>query len=135
MLTEPSVYILLVCGLLAFEFIIGGIKGKIKMFINAANKIMITIVVGPFILVYRVIKTPFGYVFKQISTLYVDRKNNQKYSELEDEAVQGLLALSKRGGIKRKTNKNKNKKNKTKKNRRYKKHNTRHKRRHQTKRR
>ena len=134
-LTEPSIYILIVCGLLAFEFIIGGIKGRIKMFINTAKQIMVTIVVGPLILVYKVIKTPFGYVFKQIGTLYMNDKNNKNYSELEDDAVQGLLALSKRGGVKKRTRKNKNKKNKTRKNRHGKKHNTRHKRRRLTRRR
>jgi hypothetical protein len=133
--TEPSIYVILVCGLLAFEFTIGGIKGKIKMFLNAAKQTIVTIVIGPFILVYRAIKTPFGWVFRQISTLYMDRQNYKKFLK-EQEEGEIYDPNQKYGGRKRKTRRNKkNKKNKTRKFRHGKKHNTRHRRRRLTKRR
>ena len=132
--TEPALYTILVCGLLVMEITIGGIRGRIRIFLNAAKQLIVTIVIGPFILVYRVIKTPFGLIFKQISTLYMP-KTQRTITQSEEDAVQGLLALSKRGGRRRKTYKNKNKKNKTRKIRHKKKHNTRHRRRHLTKKR
>jgi hypothetical protein len=130
-MTEPSLYIILICGLLAMEITIGGVRGRIRIFFNAAKQLIITIVVGPFVLVYKGIKTPFGWIFKQISTLYT--QNPQRtITQSEEDAVQGLLALGRRGG-RRKTRKNKNKKNKTRKIRHRKKHNTRHRRKHMTK--
>jgi hypothetical protein len=132
--TEPSLYIILVCGLLAFEIKIGGITGRIRIFLNAAKQLIVTIVIGPFILVYRGIKTPFGWVFRQISTLFME-KNQRAITQSEEDAIQGLLALRNKGGKRKKTYKNKNKKNKTKKIRHGKKRNTRHKRRRLTRRR
>ena len=130
--TEPSLYIILVCGLLAMEITIGGIRGRIRIFFNAAKQLIVTIVIGPFILVYRGIKTPFGWVFRQISTLFMGR-NQRAITQSEEDAVQGLLALRNRGGRRKKTYKNKNKKNKTRKIRHGKKHNTRRRRKHLTK--
>lgn len=132
-MTEPSLYIILICGLLAMEITIGGVRGRIRIFFNAAKQLIITIVIGPFVLVYKGIKTPFGWIFKQISTLYT--QNPQRtITQSEEDAVQGLLALGRRGG-RRKTRKNKNKKNKTRKIRHRKKHNTRHRKSHITRRR
>jgi hypothetical protein len=130
--TEPSLYILLVCGLLAIEITVGGVRGRIRIFFNAAKQLIITIVIGPFILVYRGIKTPFGWVFRQISTLFMGR-NQRTITQPEQDAVEGLLALKNRGGRRKKTYKNKNKKNKTRKIRHGKKHNTRRRRKHLTK--
>ena len=132
LMTNPSFFVLLACGLLFLEFTIGGITGKIKIFYNASKQIIVTVVFGPFVLVYKLFKTPFGYAWKQLSTLYVT-KNQRTITPQEEDAIQGLLALGKRGGKKRKTHKHKHKKNKTRKIRHRKRHNTRHKRHHLTK--
>lgn len=123
-LTNPSFYVLMTCGLLVLEIAVGGIRGKIRIFYNAAKQIILTIVVGPFVFVYKLIKTPFGYAAKQIDTLYIVEEQ-RKLSQSEEDAIQGLLALGKRGGKKRKTHKNnKNKKRITRKYRNIKKNNT-----------
>jgi hypothetical protein len=135
LLVNPSFYAILMCGLLVLEFTIGGIKGKIRIFANATKQIFITIVTGPLVFVYKLIKTPFGYIWKQTATLKIDEAP-RILSQSEEEAIQGLLALSKKGGKTRKTHKkrknrtrrmHKNKKNTTFKSKHKKKHNTRYK--------
>jgi len=98
-------------------FAIGSIAGTIKLFVNA-GKVFVTITTKTIVFVYQVIKTPFGYVFKQIATLAIkpdtDTQNENRL-------------LTQPGGRKRKTRKtNKNKKNKTRTFRHGKKHRTRH---------
>ena len=98
--------------------VVGSAVGNVRIFIDGTNQV-ITIVFGGLAFVYRIITTPFGYIFKPIGTFFI-RGNN----------ANELVNFEGRGGRKRKTRKtDKNKKNKTRKNRRGKKHNTRHRRR------
>lgn len=134
-MTNPSFYVVIACGLLFLEFTIGGIKGRIRIFLNASKQIIVTIVVGPLVFVYKLLKTPFGYIWSKIDTLHLDRENYQKFLKQQEEG-EIYEPDKKYGGRKRKTHKNsKNKKNKTRKIRHKKKHNTRYKRRRLTRRR
>ena len=74
-----------------------------------------TIVVGGFMFIYKLIQTPFGFIYKHIATLYVVPKNVPQIEE--DTGLEGAFErMSIRGGKNKKHKKTrKNKKRKTRK--------------------
>jgi hypothetical protein len=64
LLTNPSGWIFLSLPLFIFLFYFGYVAGIISTFTWSGRK-FITIVYGGFVFVYELIKTPFGYLFKQ----------------------------------------------------------------------
>jgi hypothetical protein len=130
LLYSPIGLIIVICCMAITFLAIGGAVGNVRLFIDGTNRV-VTIVFGGLAFVYRIITTPFGYIFKPIGTFFINRgENYQRFLRQQEEGEEYVPNRKYGGGRKRKTRKtDKNKKNKTRKNRRGKKHNTRHRRR------
>jgi hypothetical protein len=152
LITNPSGWIVLGTGLIAFLIIIelSGL-GLIKTFVSNGYKFVVFIF-GNIIYIFKVIVTPFGWLLKKEKVLYIQPSTDintnidvpqpmilENNNNDEIQAAQALLDLSRssRGGKKTKKNKKQNKnkpkkskkhikkinKNKTKKNKKLKKNN------------
>jgi hypothetical protein len=73
-LLSPAGWVIIIGGLLCIQFMFGGVIGTIKIFKKGAD-IFLTILLGGIVFVYKLIKTPFGYIYKQIATIYVPNQN------------------------------------------------------------
>ena len=71
LLTSPSGWIILIGGLYSLTFMFGGITGTIKIF-KKGGEIFLAISWGGILFVYKLIQTPFGYVYRQIATMRVN---------------------------------------------------------------
>jgi len=74
--SNPSGWVIILAGLFIVEFTVGGVSGTIRIF-KYLGKTFIAITTGTIIFVYELIKTPFGYIYRHISTLFVGRADNQ----------------------------------------------------------
>ena len=71
LLASPSGWIIVIGGLFTLTFMFGGIIGKIKIF-KKGGEMFLAISWGGILFVYKLIKTPFGYVYRQIATMFVN---------------------------------------------------------------
>jgi hypothetical protein len=71
LLTSPSGWIILIGGLYTLTFMFGGITGTIKIF-KKGGELFLTISWGGILFVYKLISTPFGYIYRQIATMRVN---------------------------------------------------------------
>jgi hypothetical protein len=71
LLTSPSGWIILIGGLYSLTFMFGGITGTIKIF-KKGGEMFLAISWGGILFVYKLIQTPFGYVYRQIATMRVN---------------------------------------------------------------
>jgi hypothetical protein len=125
-ITNPSGWIILSIPLFTFFIYFGGIMRVIRIINKGTDKIM-TITYGGFVFVYKIVQTPFGYIFKLIRSFIVSEK-----SEIDElsEALENLNIGGRNVKKIRKTRKNiknKTKKIKNKKNRIYTKNKNKHK--------
>lgn len=108
LLTCPGGLFLVSVGFLALYVSIGGITG----FVWAGKKFVCFIYRG-FVFVFQVALSPFGYVLRYITTLFVKPNPNPRYNMSEEEAASALLALGHSGGRrKRRVTRRKGKKGK-----------------------
>jgi hypothetical protein len=71
LLTSPSGWIIIIGGLFTLTFMFGGITGTIRIF-KKGGELFLTISWGGILFVYKVITTPFGYIYSQIATMRVN---------------------------------------------------------------
>jgi len=71
LLASPSGWIIVIGGLFTLTFMFGGIIGKIKIF-KKGGELFLAISWGGILFVYTLIYTPFGYVYRQIATMFVN---------------------------------------------------------------
>ena len=72
---SPAGWLLIIGGLFTMSFMFGGISGIIKIF-KYGGDIFLTISWGGILFVYKLIKTPFGYIYRQIATMYINNPTN-----------------------------------------------------------
>lgn len=127
LLQNPSGWIFLSIPLFIFLLYFGRMTGIIKTFTWGGYKCM-SITYGGFVFVYKLIKTPFGYLFKKENVLIIQQEVIDSDKELDE--LTGSLSSLRIGGNKRKNKKTrKNKKRKTRKLKiKHKKYYTKHKR-------
>lgn len=135
LVTNPSGWVLLGSGLLVLTFWLGGIIGLIRIF-KKSNEIFVTITCGSIMFVYKLIKTPFGWIYRRQDVIVVPQINNSvvrkslanapplqaqrdvRTSVPDDDdinaAAQSLLSLRRGGKMKTRKQRNKNKVKKTK---------------------
>jgi hypothetical protein len=132
LITNPSGWLILGSGLIFLSFWFGGIMGFINIF-KYGGSIFVTFTYGGFMFIYKLIKTPFGYIYRKEDIIAINPQNNQENQEnqeiaaplqimpseivrtpAEQEAASGLLMLSKPRGGRTKRHRNKKKFNKTK---------------------
>jgi hypothetical protein len=106
---NPSGWLLLGSGFILLTFWISGITGILRVF-KSGGQLFISITYGSIVFIYKIIKTPFGYIYKKEDVIAVE------YTESETDAANALIKLSQgeKGG--RKTRQSKKRFNKTKKN-------------------
>jgi len=75
LLTSPAGWIILIGGLFTLTFMFGGITGTIKIF-KKGGELFLTISWGGILFVYKLIATPFGYIYRQIATMRVNGEIN-----------------------------------------------------------
>jgi hypothetical protein len=75
LLTSPAGWIILIGGLFTLTFMFGGITGTIKIF-KKSGELFLTISWGGILFVYKLIATPFGYIYRQIATMRVNGETN-----------------------------------------------------------
>ena len=130
LLTSPSGWIILIGGLFTLTFMFGGITGTIKIF-KKGGELFLTISWGGILFVYKLISTPFGYIYRQIATMRVDA-NYQAFlaGEEEGEVYDPTTNYANRGGKKKRRSKGiktrKNKRKRTRKLKRGKRKQTKH---------
>ena len=108
LIKNPAGWLLLGSGLLVVTFWLGGIIGIIRIF-KFSGELFVTITYGSVMFIYKLIKTPFGWIYKKQDVIAVPQI---EYSESESDAANALLQLKKSTGGK-KTKKYKNIFNKT----------------------
>jgi len=69
--TSPAGWAIIIGGLLTISFMFGGIRGTITIFKNG-GELFLAISWGGILFVYKLINTPFGYIYRQIATMYVN---------------------------------------------------------------
>lgn len=69
-LITPSGWAIIMSGLFVVGVMVGGMTGTIRIFIRG-GQMFLTIVIGGFLFVYKIIKTPFGYNYKKIVSLSI----------------------------------------------------------------
>lgn len=133
LLSNPSGWAIILTGLFIIEFTVGGVSGTIRLF-KYLGKTFIAITTGTIIFVYELVKTPFGYIYRHISTLFVKRVNNliessplQRQDSTGLEEAFGQMSLGKGGKYKKNRKTRKNKKRKTRKLKHGKRHQTKYK--------
>ena len=131
-INSPSTWWLILIGLTTLELTFGSVSGTIRTF-KKGGEMFIAIVVGGICFVYKLIKTPFGFIWKQIGATYIPASQIQGPNNLGSEPMDvepHQLALPaqqptasdndlddltasfgkmRMGGKKKKTHKNKNK--------------------------
>jgi hypothetical protein len=112
LITNPSGWLLLGSGFIFFTFWFGGITGIIRIF-KKSGEIFVTITYGSIMFIYKIIKTPFGYIYKKRDVIAIPQI---KYTQEETEAASALLQLNKGSIGGRKTRHHKKRLNKTKQN-------------------
>ena len=70
LLNSPSGWIIVIGGLFSLTFMFSGIIGTIKVF-KKGGELFLVISWGGILFVYKLINTPFGYVYRQIATMRV----------------------------------------------------------------
>ena len=70
LLFSPLGFVLIIGGLLSTVFMFGGISGTIRIF-KKGGEFFVAVFWGGILFIYKLIKTPFGYIFKQIATMRV----------------------------------------------------------------
>ena len=65
-LLSPSGFVLIIGGLLSTVFMFGGISGTIRIF-KKGGEFFVAVFWGGILFIYKLIKTPFGYIFKQMA--------------------------------------------------------------------
>jgi hypothetical protein len=91
---------------LYIQFAFGGVIGTIKIF-KKGGEWFLAIIWGGIVFVYKLIKTPFGYIYKQIATIYVPNQNDALNPNGNN--VLQIEDLPPNGGNRRKTRKHKKK--------------------------
>jgi hypothetical protein len=75
LLINPSGIVIMFVGLFTITFMLGGIMGTIRIF-KKGGQLCVTLMYGGICFVYKLVKTPFGYLWKLQGTLYIDNNNN-----------------------------------------------------------
>lgn len=75
LILSPAGLLAILGGLLYIQFAFGGVIGTIKIF-KKGGEWFLAIIWGGIVFVYKLIKTPFGYIYKQIATIYVPNQND-----------------------------------------------------------
>ena len=75
LILSPAGLVAILGGLLYIQFAFGGVIGTIKIF-KKGGELFLAIIWGGIVFVYKLIKTPFGYIYKQIATIYVPNQND-----------------------------------------------------------
>ena len=75
LILSPAGLLAILGGLLYIQFAFGGVIGTIKIF-KKGGEMFLAIIWGGIVFVYKLIKTPFGYIYKQIATIYVPNQND-----------------------------------------------------------
>ena len=75
LILSPAGWVAIIGGLLCIQFAFGGVIGTIKIF-KKGGELFLAIIWGGIVFVYKLIKTPFGYIYKQIATIYVPNQND-----------------------------------------------------------
>ena len=75
LLLSPAGWVAIIGGLLCIQFAFGGVTGTIKIF-KKGGELFLAIFWGGILFVYKLIKTPFGYIYKQIATISVPNSND-----------------------------------------------------------
>jgi hypothetical protein len=70
LLLSPTGWVAIIGALLCIQFAFGGVTGTIKIF-KKGGDLFLAIFWGGILFVYKLIKTPFGYIYKQIATICV----------------------------------------------------------------
>jgi hypothetical protein len=104
LVTNPAGWLLLGSGLMVFTFWFGGIMGIIRIF-KKSGEIFVTITYGSIMFVYKLIKTPFGWIYRKQDVIVVPQIDNADISDEKEkyEIANILLQLSAapKGGKKR----------------------------------
>ena len=74
LLLSPTGWVAIIGALLCIQFAFGGVIGTIKIF-KKGGDLFLAIFWGGILFVYKLIKTPFGYIYKQIATICVTNTN------------------------------------------------------------
>ena len=104
LLASPSGWIIVIGGLFTLTFMFGGIIGKIKIF-KKGGEMFLAISWGGILFVYKLIKTPFGYVYRQIATMFVNDapgivpqiQDADQYGQYGEANYQAFLAQQEEG--------------------------------------
>jgi hypothetical protein len=72
---SPAGWVVIIGGLFTMSFMFGGIRGIIKIF-KYGGDIFLTISWGGILFVYKLINTPFGYIYRQIATMRINTPTN-----------------------------------------------------------
>jgi hypothetical protein len=75
LVTNPAGWLLLGGGLMVFTFWFGGIMGVIRIF-KKSGEIFVTITYGSIMFVYKLIKTPFGWIYRKQDVIVVPQIAN-----------------------------------------------------------
>ena len=75
LLLSPTGWVAIIGALLCIQFAFGGVTGTIKIF-KKGGELFLAIFWGGILFVYKLIKTPFGYIYKQIATICVTNSND-----------------------------------------------------------
>ena len=102
LVTNPAGWLLLGGGLMVFTFWFGGIMGVIRIF-KKSGEIFVTITYGSIMFVYKLIKTPFGWIYRKQDVIVVPQIDNVDIVDEKYEIANILLQLSAapKGGKKR----------------------------------
>jgi hypothetical protein len=131
LVTNPSGWLLLGSGLIVLTFWLGGIIGVIRIF-KKSGEIFVTIIYGSIMFVYKLIKTPFGWIYRRQDVIVavplypayasfippLQAEQDVRTSEPDNDdinaAAQSLLSLGRGGKLRTRKQRNKNKVKKTK---------------------
>lgn len=69
-LITPSGWAIIMSGLFVVGVMVGGMTGTIRIFVRG-GKMFLSIVIGGFLFVFEMIKTPFGYIYRKYVSLFV----------------------------------------------------------------
>lgn len=94
-ISNPSGWCIIMAGLFMLEFSVGGVSGTIRIF-KSAGKMFIVIATGSIIFIYELVKTPFGYIYRHISTLFVP---GMDYGPLGKQNYQRFLGEKEEGEL------------------------------------
>ena len=82
LLFSPIGWIILVCVIIIACISIGGTVGSVRMFVDGSKR-FIAVVFGPLVFLYRIIKTPCGYIVKLVGTFYNGNQGQSQQGQLE----------------------------------------------------